>query len=173
MQKETDGTEVGRTNSHVFGEVAWLISQSQQHPELRISCLARLAMPPILRSQFHIFRRGSSPIGVALWANLSDVSEARLLRSLEAGRPRLGPDDWQSGPHLWLIDLVAPFATPENRDVEVMLADLIAGPFGDKPFKMFHSYKSGASKSIVRVAEGAKHALLTQLRSQITEGLTQ
>lgn len=88
--------------------------------------------------QFRVFHGEETPVGFALRAQFSDEAEARFLEQVEAGRgARLRPQDWKSGDRLWLVDLVAPFATPENKLVEAMLADLIENVFAQKKFK-FH-----------------------------------
>ncbi|MAU41541.1 MAG: hypothetical protein CMF31_07950 [Kordiimonas sp.] len=43
----------------------------------------------------------------------------------------------EAGGKLWLVDLIAPFHTAENKLADQMLADLIQGPFKGKKFK-FH-----------------------------------
>ena len=71
------------------------------------------------------------PLGVALWGNLSAAAEAKV----ESGE-RLEASDWNSGDRLWLLELITPFATADNRLGEVMLTDLLGGPFADKRFSM-------------------------------------
>lgn len=44
------------------------------------------------------------PIAYGAWARVSDDVHKRL----EAGERTLKPEDWNSGPHPWLIDLAAP-----------------------------------------------------------------
>jgi cytolysin-activating lysine-acyltransferase len=44
--------------------------------------------------------------------------------------------DWNSGDRLWLLELITPFATPENKLAEIMFADLLNGPFKGKRFTL-------------------------------------
>ena len=69
------------------------------------------------------------------------------------GGARLRPDDWKSGNRLWLVDLVAPFVTPENKLTEAMVADLIQNVFGETTFK-FHSMDPATGKREVREIGG-------------------
>jgi len=66
-------------------------------------------------------------MGMALWAMLSEEAEQKLNDMVmgNKGPVRLRPDEWRSGDRLWLIDLIAPFATPENKQAQIMLADLL------------------------------------------------
>ena len=125
------------TVSHMLGELTWLLSQSQTHKHFTLGDLEWLVMPVILLEQFRVFHGPQSPVGFALWASFSEDAETRFKEQIEAGRgARLRPDDWKSGDRLWLIELVAPFATPENKQQEAMLSDLVEHVFKDKKFKL-------------------------------------
>jgi cytolysin-activating lysine-acyltransferase len=50
---------------------------------------------------------------------------------------------------VWLVDLVAPFATQENRHREIMIADLISGPLRGQAFS-FHQTDSQTGKRSAR-----------------------
>ena len=50
---------------------------------------------------------------------------------------RLRPDEWKSGDRLWLIELVAPFATIENKMQDAMIADIAKTALAGSSFK-FH-----------------------------------
>lgn len=71
------------------------------------------------------------PLGVAIWANLSEEAEARLER-----HERLTDEDWSSGDRTWLVEMISPFATAESKLNEAMLADLVAGPFRERVFSL-------------------------------------
>lgn len=101
-------------------------------------------MPPLLAHQFRIFPGKNQPIGIALWASLTEEAENRLL----SGNVRLAPQDWNAGDRLWLVELLAPFG---HQDV--MLTDLQNTIFAGKKFKM-HRTVNGARE--VATLEGAK-----------------
>ena len=104
----------------------------------------------LLLEQFRVLHGSKHPLGFALWAHLSEEAEARMTAAVASGGgARLRPDDWKFGEKLWLIELVAPFATPENKLTEAMIADLIQNVFGDQKFK-FHSLDPATGKREVK-----------------------
>ncbi len=109
-----------QTVSHMLGEIVWLMTQSPPHRHFSLADLEWMVMPPLLLQQFRVFHENGRPVGVALWAFLSEETEAKL--SLIP--PRLRPDEWRSGDRCWLVDLIAPFATAENHLAGNMLANL-------------------------------------------------
>lgn len=139
-----------KTYGDAFGQIVWLLSQSKLHRELKIKDLEWSFMPAVMHEQFRIFRFGplpgiepsklataerdvkmieQMPLGVAIWAKLSEESEAKLERG-----EHLSPSEWNSGHRVWLVELISPFATPENKLQEAMLVDLVSGPFKDVKF---------------------------------------
>ena len=125
------------TVSHMLGEVVWLLSQSPAHKHFTIGDLEWLVMPAILLEQFRVFHGDRAPVGFALWAHLSEDAERRLNDAAMAGQgARLRPDDWKSGDRLWLVDLIAPSATPDNKLQEAMLADLLRNIFPGRTIRM-------------------------------------
>lgn len=144
-----------RTVAEALGQIVWVLSQSLMHRELKIKDLEWSFMPAVLFEQFRIFRFGplpgsenldpaqfarlgltkegleQMPLGVAIWAKLSAETEAKLERG-----ERLDAQDWKSGDRLWLVEMISPFATPENKLSEAMLLDLIQGPFRTSAFSL-------------------------------------
>jgi cytolysin-activating lysine-acyltransferase len=145
-----------RTVAEALGRIVWLLSQSPLHKELKIKDLEWSFMPAIIAEQFRIFTFGplpgseqldkaafaaatgltqegieQMPLGVAIWAKVSAEAEAKL----EKGE-RLTFADWTSGDRVWLVELIAPFATAENKLAEAMLIDLIKGPFRHTAFSL-------------------------------------
>lgn len=148
----TDGGP--RTVAEALGQIVWLFSQSPAHKHLKIADLEWSVMPAVIHEQFRVFRFGplpdagevtpdalapgmtregleQMPLGVALWGHLSEAAEAKV----EAGE-RLSAEEWKSGDRLWLLELITPFATPDNKLTEAMLADLLQGPFKGKRFSL-------------------------------------
>lgn len=162
---------VPRTVAEALGQIVWLLSQSPAHRELRIKDLEWSIMPAVLHEQFRVFRfgplPGSSsiepeafakaglnkegleqlPVGVAIWAKLSADAEAKL----EKGE-RLAPQEWRSGDRVWLVELISPFATPENKISEAMLLDLMQGPFRTTPFNLHRTDPKSGRRDKVHVA---------------------
>lgn len=159
-----------RTVAEALGQVVWLLSQSPIHRELKIRDLEWSFMPAVLFEQFRVFRFGplpgggnidpkafaqlgltkegleQMPLGVAIWARLSEEAEARL----EKGE-KLKAEDWRSGDRVWLVEMISPFATPENKLSEVMLLDLMQGPFKATAFNLHRTDPRTGAREKIRV----------------------
>jgi len=143
-----------RSVAEALGQITWLLTQSPVHKHLKLGDLEWSIMPALLQEQFRVFRFGplpgleavnpgdfipgvtkegleQMPLGIALWAWLSEAAEQKVERG-----ERLEPAEWKSGDRLWLLELIAPFSTAENRLAEVMMADLINGPFAGQEFSL-------------------------------------
>ena len=143
----TNTTQASPTMGSMMGEIVWLMSQSPIHKLLAISDLEWLLMPPILLSQYKLFYKDNQPVGAALWAYLSPEGETRFKTD-----GRITPQDWGNnalfdaqkgivpnpGGTLWLIELIAPFHTPENQQRDLMMADLMSTAFRGKSLKFRH-----------------------------------
>ena len=97
-------------------------------------------MTPVLLQQFRTFYATDRPIGVVLWATVSDEVEANLM----AGTTKLRPQDWKSGDKLWVVEVIAPFGGAEE-----MVKDLKANVFPTREIKYLTVSKEGKQ---VRVA---------------------
>lgn len=137
-----------KTVAQMLGEITWLMTQSPVHKQLFIGDLEWFAMPAILLEQFRIFYGPNAPAAVALWARVSEETEARL----EAGAQKIRPDEWKNGDRPWLIELVAPFGAEDE-----ILADLSQSVFGGQPFK-FHTATPDGQR-VVRTYEADAQAL--------------
>ncbi|TFI58513.1 toxin-activating lysine-acyltransferase [Sphingomonas parva] len=140
------------TISHLLGEMTWLLTQSPLHRAMQIGDIEWLAMPALIHQQFYLFRDGDRPVGLALWANCGPEAEAKLDRGMIEPENRLTLEEWTSGDTIWLVDLIAPFATPENKQREIMFADLISGPLAGKAFK-FHQTNPATGERTVQTVQ--------------------
>ncbi|WP_417452081.1 toxin-activating lysine-acyltransferase [Kordiimonas sp.] len=169
------GTVTGTpaTLGQTFGEMVWLLTQSPLHKQLRLADLEWLLMPPLMLGQARIFRAGAQAVGLALWAYLTP-GEAEALGK----EGKLGPNGWRHGTNvmdvvtagrtgkaldltppelkadeleLWLVDLVCPFATTENKLAQACLSDLITGPLKGKKLKMHKTDPQTGEKSIIEL----------------------
>ena len=127
-----------KTMSAVLGEIVWLMSQSQMHKQFFISDLEWFVMTPVLMQQFRTFYATDRPIGVVLWANVSDEVAERSA----AGTTKLRPQDWKSGDKLWVVEVIAPFGGAEE-----MVKDLKEKVF---PAKEVHFLAGNNGKMEVR-----------------------
>lgn len=137
------------TVSHLLGEMSWLLTQSPLHKALPIEALEWLVMPALIHRQFYIFRDGERPVGLALWAKCDTAAEAKLEGGMIEPENRLTLEEWTGGERIWLVDLIAPFANAENKQREIMFADLISGPLAGQAFK-FHQTDPASGKRTVR-----------------------
>jgi cytolysin-activating lysine-acyltransferase len=161
---------VPRTVAEALGQIVWVLSQSVVHREMKVKDLEWSFMPPILHEQFRIFTFGplpglsedavkamapsglsqksleQMPLGVAIWAKVSAEAEQKLERG-----ERLKAEDWTSGDRVWLVELVSPFATPENKLLEAMLIDLAQGPFSETVFSLHKTDPKSGRRDRVNV----------------------
>ena len=149
------------TVARMLGEIVWIMTQSPGHKHFALGDLEWMVMPALLLEQYRIFRNGDQPLGVPLWAYLSPEAEEKL----KSGAGRLRPDEWAvgmkldpedgvthgEGGALWLVDLICPFHTPENKMADQMLADLIQGPFKGKKFKFHHTDPATGERKVMEL----------------------
>lgn len=159
-----------RTVAEALGQIVWLLSQSPLHREMKLKDLEWSFMPAVMLEQFRVFRFGplpgleqdpaalapsglskesleQLPLGVAIWAKLSEAAEAKL----EKGE-RLTLEEWRSGDRVWLVELISPFATKDNKVSEAMLLDLMNGPFKGVPFNLHRTDPATGRRDKIRVA---------------------
>lgn len=127
------------TLAGVLGEIAWVFSQERSHRYMFIADLEWLVMPAVLAGQYRIFRSEEGPVGVALWAYLSETAEKRIAEGLG----RIAPAEWRSGNNLWIIDLIAPFGGDEK-----MIDEMKKTVFRGLSFK-YHKVTPDGQRTIV------------------------
>jgi cytolysin-activating lysine-acyltransferase len=72
-------------------------------------------MPPLILNQAKLYIKEGVPRAYVSWASVSDDVQKRLAK----GDMRLAPCEWKSGEHLWIMNLVSPFGSPEAMIKEV------------------------------------------------------
>lgn len=165
LQGANPGAQIPPTFSHILGEMTWLLSQSPLHRALAIGDLEWLVMPALIHEQFYIFRDGEQPVGLALWAKCGPEAANKLDKGMIEPENRLTLEQWKNGDQLWLVDLIAPFANAENRQREIMLADLISGPLAGTEFRFHQTDPNTGTRTVRTVAANAGE----RLRSAIEE----
>jgi cytolysin-activating lysine-acyltransferase len=136
-----------------------LLTQSPLHRAMQIGDLEWLCMPALIKRQFYLFRDGDQPVGLALWAKCGAVAEGKLDRGMIEPENRLTLDEWESGDRVWLVDLVAPFANNENRQREIMIADLISGPLKGIEFRFHQTNPLTGERTVQTVSASAGERL--------------
>ncbi|MVZ98066.1 toxin-activating lysine-acyltransferase [Sphingorhabdus sp. IMCC26285] len=159
--------EVTPTVSHLFGEMTWLLSQSQLHRSLTIGDLEWLVMPALLHEQFYLFRDADRPVALATWAKCDEPTVSKLERGVIDPENRLNLEEWKSGDSIWLVDLVTPFANDENKHRELVFADLISGPLSGVQFHFHQLDVTTGNRTSVTVAADAGEKLRETIEAEI------
>ena len=153
------------TVSHFFGEMVWLLTQSPLHRGLSIADLEWLVMPALLHEQFYVFRDGQQPVGLALWAKCSPAAATKLDKGMIEPENRLMLEEWKGGDQIWLVDLIAPFANAENKQREIMIADLISGPLKSQEFRFHQTDPETGARTVQVVSADAGARLRTAVEA--------
>jgi cytolysin-activating lysine-acyltransferase len=167
MASQTQSAGSAPTVSHILGEMAWLLTQSPLHRAMQIGDIEWLCMPALLKRQFYLFRDGERPVGLALWAKCGPEAEAKLDRGMIEPENRLTLEEWDSGDRVWLVDLIAPFANNENRQREIMIADLISGPLKGVEFHFHQTDPSTGERKVQTVAADAGEKLKAAIEAAV------
>lgn len=130
VQPDTDPT---RTFAALM-RVALLAPQTQR---LSVQQLRRLVEPAIATGQF-VVAANSQASAAVMWASVSDEIDARARTDLE--KPfDIGPDDWRSGAHAWIMAVMGDMATARS------LIDMIGkGPLKGAPLHARMTTQAGA-----------------------------
>ncbi|MES2985201.1 MAG: toxin-activating lysine-acyltransferase [Pseudomonadota bacterium] len=128
--------ETKHTVAHVLGEITWLLTQTPAFKDMPLSSLEATVMPAILLQQFRIFYEKAQPVAFATWATVSDAVDQSLTGKAANGETAtLALAEWKSGPNRWLMELVSPFATEQNKLKDILLTQISQTIFGGQPFK--------------------------------------
>ena len=149
----------GPTVSHLLGEMTWLLTQSPLHKAMQIGDIEWLCMPALLKQQFYLFRDGDQPVGLAMWARCGADAEKKLEGGMIEPENRLTLEEWDSGDRVWLVDLIAPFATSQNRQREIMIADLVSGPLKGTEFRFHQTDPATGERKVQTVTADAGQKL--------------
>jgi cytolysin-activating lysine-acyltransferase len=145
------------TIAQAFGEITWLLTQSATHKHLPLEMLERTIMPPLMLNQFHIFYYNKQPLAFATWAYLTEDIEKAILEHLEAKNPALlDIKAWKSGERLWLMDLICPTATAENKLLDQLINDLTTNVFKGQLCRFIK--RNEATQAIEQVYLGQQEA---------------
>lgn len=116
--------------SAAFGEIVGILMRAPKHKNLSLRALRGQILPAVMNDQYFIGRvrrpgaEGSAvAAGLAIWASVSDEVDKRLRASTKPPL-KLAPAEWKSGPHLWLIDLIAPSVLARSilKDIDEKIA---------------------------------------------------
>lgn len=88
-----------------LGAMLYLASLGRHHRPLPLAAAMAQFEPPLRLGQYRLFRANGFPRAFITWAGLSPDAESRFA----IDHLPLEPQDWNSGPSVWLVDFVAPF----------------------------------------------------------------
>lgn len=89
-----------------YGDLSFLYLRSRTFQQMPVNLFRRILQPPIDLGFFQVLRFEEVPRCSVTWAFLSPEVEAKLISGT-----MLDPQDWLSGPQMWLIHLVAPYGS--------------------------------------------------------------
>ena len=127
----------------IYGDAFFLAMRSPRHHTMTGAELRTYLEPPILKGNFRIFRANNVPRAMITWANLNLEAEKKLL----TGTP-LQPEEWNSGPHRWVIDILAPYGGM-MRGIGRWL--MVPGNFSDREFYFRRVGRGNDTRRIVHV----------------------
>ena len=119
-----------------FGEIVSVLMRSPQFKSLPLGEIEALVVPAVTTGQFLVAEAQSkangfvTPIGIALWATVSEEVDRRLSTNLD--QPfRLAPNEWKSGGIPWLVALAG-----DHRMINPMMKQLQETRLKGQPLKM-------------------------------------
>lgn len=138
-----------------YGALSLLAAYCPLHKTFSAQLLNRFFLPAVEHKCVRIFRTSrNQPCAALIWARLSDDVSSRMFS--EHRPPKA--DEWNSGRHLWFLDLIAPFG--HGKDIvrhvarnppkeafsfarvgaDLKLRKLIAVESGGRPNRTFHTH---------------------------------
>jgi cytolysin-activating lysine-acyltransferase len=134
-----------------MGQLTLAMLRLARYKGLSIADLDLLALRPLLNDRV-AFAHGEGedtsamPLGMAIWASVSDAVGAKIAEQVNAGAfpLRLAKDDWTSGDNVWLLDIVVP-TKRAGTSVFMNFGSLIGG----RSFRMHPVVLQSVDRSIV------------------------
>lgn len=134
---------VGPELHALCGEATLLAARTPRYRAFPIGYVETRFMVPLMLDQFRVYRgEGGRTLAFITWAFLSDALDAAMM----AGEPRIKPEDWCSGPHLWFMDALSPYPGFEGQWIE----DLRRNVFPDKVAKAHRVSEDGKKFTVER-----------------------
>lgn len=127
------------TKIPMFGAVTWLLTQQPSGRQTLLGELEWRVMPPLILEQSKVYLRQGAPAAFVSWARLSDAVAERY----RSAPHQLTVSDWNSGPQVWLIDMIAPFGGAQE-----ILKDMREKVFAGQTIHQLVSVAAGKSEVI-------------------------
>lgn len=94
----------------IMGPALWLYARDPLKKFMFMADIDWALLPPVILDQCRLYTKDGIPFAFFTWALVNDAVDQRL----RSGTPRIAPHEWQSGQHLWLVDVVTPFGKTEE-----------------------------------------------------------
>jgi cytolysin-activating lysine-acyltransferase len=128
-----------------LGAAVSLMGISGAHQHLFVADFQWAVLPPLALRQYRLFRNDKDQVvGYASWALLNDEAQERVKKH----GFKLRPNEWKSGEHAWLADIVAPFGGAEQ-----MARQLKRQLFKDKPLHTIRPDPQTGKPQIITVED--------------------
>lgn len=135
----------------VLGPVVWLLARAEDRRHLFVTDVETRFLPPVMLEQCRLVMRGTMPVAFVSWARVSDAVSARL----QGGVNQVAPHEWQGGPHLWVVDVVAPFGGAEE-----ILAEIHRESFPSEPHLRYLAFDPATGGNTVRTVAAVTPPLM-------------
>lgn len=104
--KQKAAPQIERVNN-LIGHAVCVLAMTPTRRDALAAYIDAVLRPAAQHGQLRVyFDHDGAPVGVLVTAELGRIAHDRMVRT---GRPALHFTEWNEGPNLWIMDLVAPF----------------------------------------------------------------
>lgn len=135
LAQQLQGASEALSRLPVLGPAIWLYARDSMRKHMFVGDIDWALLPPIVLDQCRLYTKDKLPYAFVTWALVNDMVDQRL----RGGVPKIAPHEWQSGPHIWLIDVVAPFGHTDE-----VIEDLRHTAFAGKSIRTLRPTKEAA-----------------------------
>jgi|APCry1669192111_1035396.scaffolds.fasta_scaffold00005_2 hemolysin-activating ACP:hemolysin acyltransferase len=109
-------------------DILSLMSQSRLHKKWYVEDIFNIILPPIESGQCIVVRENDKVVGFGTWAYMSNASLDAFLN----GTRKIGPQDFNNGHNLVLVDIVSPYGHGTKIAFKIRHRLLELGHWGKK-----------------------------------------
>lgn len=115
---ELENAKASLAKLPILGPAIWLYARDPLRKFTFMADIDWVLLPPVILDQCRLYTKNDIPFAFFTWAKVNDAVDQRL----RSGVLRIAPHEWQSGEHLWLIDVITPFGQQEEMMTELRKA---------------------------------------------------
>jgi len=108
--KEIEESKKALLKLPILGPALWLYARDSVRKYMFVGDIDWMLLPPVVLDQCRLYNKADLPFAFVTWAFVDDSVDARL----RSHHPKIAPHEWNSGEHVWLIDVVTPFGHMEE-----------------------------------------------------------